>query len=151
MGDKKPPITGPFEDTESIDVATLVTDVTSSGSFDVTQFRTTSFGKLLHALPVPALLIDESYRIIFANQACRKINPAHEKLLDAPVSEMFYGPEAAEKIQSVLKEVFSTRKAQSFEAMLGIQGAGMWGPLVFSIGKGRRQAVAISRRRGSHS
>ncbi len=129
MGDKEPPITGPFEDTESIDVATLVTEVTSSGSFDVTQFRTTSFGKLLNALPVPALLIDDSYRIIFANQACSKINPEHEKLLDAPVAEIFYGPEAAEKIQSVLKDVFSTRRAQTCEAVLGTHGAGMWGRL----------------------
>ena len=129
MGDKKPRIAGPFEDTESIDVATLVTEVTSSGSFDVTQFRTTSFGKLLHAIPVPALLIDESFRVIFANQACSKINPELDQLLDAPVAEIFYGPEAARKIQSALKEVLSTRKAQTCEAMLGTKGAGMWGRL----------------------
>ncbi len=129
MGDKTPRITGPFEDTESIDVATLVTDVTSSGSFDVTQFRTTSFGKLLHALPVPALLVDESCRIIFANQACKKINPDPETLLDSPVTAIFCGPVVAKKTQSMLKKVLSTRKPQTREAMLGTGGAGMWGRL----------------------
>ena len=129
MGDKKPPITGAFEDTESIDVATLVTEVTSSGSFDVTQFRTTSFGKLLQALPVPSLLIDESFRIIFANQACSKINPDYEKLIHAPVTEIFYGPGAAKKLQSVLEDVLSTRKAQTCEALLGSQETAMWGRL----------------------
>ena len=54
MKKSKTPLKGPFEDTESIDVTTLVAEVTSSGSFDVTQFRTTSFSKLLQALPVPS-------------------------------------------------------------------------------------------------
>ncbi len=75
MGDERPPFTGPFEDTESIDVASLLTeDVTSSGSFDVSQFGSTSLGKLMQALPIPALLVDRTHRIVFANQASGKID-----------------------------------------------------------------------------
>ena len=88
MKNSKTPLKGPLEDTDSIEVSTFAADVTLSGSFDVSQFRTTSFSKLLHALPVPALLIDDSHQIIFANQACRKINPDPEKLLGSPAAEM---------------------------------------------------------------
>ena len=131
MKNNKTPLKGPFEDTESIDVATLVTDVTSSGSFDVTQFRTTSFSKLLQALPVPALLIDESHRIVFANRACGKINSDPEKLLGSPVAEMSHVSGASKKIQSLLEDVFSTRKPQTCDAVLGTAETGMWGRLFF--------------------
>ncbi len=49
MKKSKTPLKGPFDDTASIDVTTMVAEVTSSGSFDVTQFKTTSFSKLLQA------------------------------------------------------------------------------------------------------
>ena len=131
MKNGKTPLKGPFEDTESIDVTTLVTEVTSSGSFDVTQFRTTSFSKLLQALPVPALLIDESHQIIFANRACRKINSDPEKLLGSPAGEMSHASGGSKEIQSLLEDVFSTRKPQTCDAVLGTAGTGMWGRLFF--------------------
>ncbi len=131
MKNSKTPLKGPLEDTESIDVATLVSDVTLSGSFDVTQFRTTSFSKLLHALPVPALLIDDSHQIIFANQTCRKINPDPEELQGVPAVEISHAPGVSAKIQSLLENVFSTRKPQTCDAVLGTAETGMWGRLFF--------------------
>ena len=53
------------------------------GSFYVNEVQTSSLGKLLQALPLPVLLIDKGYRIIFANQACERISPAYEKVLGA--------------------------------------------------------------------
>lgn len=131
MKNNKTPLKGPVEDTESIDVTTLVTDVTSSGSFDVTQFRTTSLSKLLEALPVPALLIDELYQIIFTNKACGKVNPDPEKLLGACAAKMSQASGASQKIQSILEDVFFTRKPQTCDAVLGNAQAGMWGRLFF--------------------
>jgi len=131
MKKSKTPFKGPFEDTESIDLTTLVAEVTSSGSFDITQFRTTSFSKLLQALPVPALLIDESHRVIFANRACAKINPDPEKLLGAPAAEMSQDSRASKKIQSLLEDVLLTRKPQTCEAVLGTAQTAMWGRLFF--------------------
>jgi PAS domain S-box-containing protein len=125
------PQKGPFEDTESIDVTTLATEVTSSGSFDVSQFKATSFSKLLQALPVPALLIDESHRIVFANQSCSKINPDPEKLLGSPAAEMALASSASKKIQSLLEDVFSTRMPQTCDAVLGPAETGLWGRLFF--------------------
>jgi PAS domain S-box-containing protein len=131
MEDSKTPLKGPFEDTESIDVTNLATDVTSSGSFDVKQFGTSSFSKLLHALPVPALLIDESHRIVFANQACRKINPDPEKLLGFPAAEMSDVSGVSERIQSALEQASSSRKPQTCDALLRIAKDGMWARLSF--------------------
>ena len=131
MKNSKTPLKSPFEDTESIEVTTLATDVTLSGSFNLTQFRTTAFSKLLHALPVPALLIDDSHQIIFANQACRKINSDPEKLLGSPAAEMSRVSGASKEIESLLEDVFSTRKPQTCEAVLGTAETSMWGRLFF--------------------
>ena len=131
MKNSKTPLKGSLEDTESIEVSTFAADVTQSGSFDVSQFRTTSFSKLLHALPVPALLIDDSNQIVFANQACRKINPDPEKLLGCLAAEMSRDSEASKGIESLLENVFSTRKPQTCEAVLGTAESGIWGRLFF--------------------
>ena len=131
MKDSKTPSGGPLEDTESINVTSLVSEVTSSASFDVRQFKTTSFSKLLQALPIPALLIEESHRIIFANRACRKIDPDPEKLLGVTVTEISLASGGSRKIQSLLEEVLATRKPQTCEALLGTSKSGMWGRLFF--------------------
>jgi PAS domain-containing protein len=86
MKGKKTSGRGDFEDTQSIpiDFGTFLSeDVSSSGSFYVNEVQTSSLGKLLQALPIPVLLIDKGYRIIFANHACERISPAYEKVLGA--------------------------------------------------------------------
>jgi len=144
MKNSKPPLKGPFDDTESIDVATLVTDVTVSGSFDITQFKTTSFSKLLQSLPVPAILIDESHRIVFANRASGKINSDPEKLLGSPAATMSRVSQATKKIQSLLEDVFSTRRSQTCDALLGTAKTGMWGRLFFrSVRLEQRRLVLL--------
>jgi PAS domain S-box-containing protein len=122
---------GSLEDTESIEVTTFAADVTQSGSFDITQFRKTAFSKLLHALPIPALLIDDSHQIIFANQACRKISSDPEKLLGLPAAEISLFSAASKGLKSLLENVLSTRKGQTCEAVLGTSETGMWGRLFF--------------------
>lgn len=127
----KTPLKGPFEDTESIDVTNLATDVTTSGSFDVTQFRTSSFSKLLHAFPVPSFLIDDSRRIIFANQACRKICPNVERLLGSPAADLSSVSAVSKRIQSLLEEAYATRKPQTCDALLRTAKDDMWARLSF--------------------
>ncbi len=143
MKNSKTPLKGPPEDTDSIEVSTFAANVTLSGSFDVSQFRTTSFSKLLHALPVPALLIDDSHQIIFANQACRKINPDPEKLVGAPAAELPLVSAASREIESLLESVFSTRKPQTCEAALGTAESSMWGRLFFRSVRLDRKRLAL--------
>jgi hypothetical protein len=55
--------------TQTIDLGPFLTqDLYSTGSFDLSAMEGTSVGKLLDALPIPALLIDERHDIGFANQ-----------------------------------------------------------------------------------
>jgi len=132
MKDCKTPFTDSVEDTESINVTTLVTEeVTSSGSFDLTQFRTTSFGKLLQAFPVPALLIDESHHIVFANQASAKVKSMSGDLVDSPVDAITSDPESLKLVNSAVEEVLTTRKPRSCEGILGTEEATIWGRLFF--------------------
>ncbi len=132
MGNCRPPRGDSFESTESIDVGDLlIEDVTSSGSFDLMQFGTTPFGKLLQALPVPVLLIDRSFRIIFANRACGKINAEYERFVSGPVDVISSDTHSIKIVRSHLKEVFSTRKPQTCEAVLRTGRIGVWGRLSF--------------------
>ncbi len=132
MKNTKTPLKDPFENTESIDVTSLANDVTSSGSFDVKQFRTSSFSKLLQAFPVPALLIDESHTIIFANRACRRINPDPERLLGSRATEMAGASGGSERIQFALEETSSSRKPQTCDAFLMTDKNGIWARLSFT-------------------
>jgi hypothetical protein len=61
--------------TETIDVATVHTDAMArSGSFRVSGFQAAGFHQLLNAVPIPAMLVDQSYSVIFANESSEKIN-----------------------------------------------------------------------------
>lgn len=134
MKGKKTSGRGDFEDTQSIPIdfgKLLSEDVSSSGSFYVNEVQTSSLGKLLQALPIPVLLIDKGYRIIFANQACERISPAYEKLLGANLSALSPNPTAAREIEIVAAEVFSSRKPRVHQALLGIEGRKIWGRTYF--------------------
>ncbi|MBI4964280.1 MAG: sigma 54-interacting transcriptional regulator [Desulfomonile tiedjei] len=134
MKPDKPPSGGDFEDTESIaiDFATLLTeDVSTSGSFYVKGVQTSSLGKLLQALPIPALLIDQTHCIIFANEACGRMSPSYEKVLAAPITAICPDPATAKEIQLVTEEVFSTRKPRAYQAALGIENKRIWGRMFF--------------------
>ena len=134
MKDKKPADGSDFNDTQSIpiDFTTLLTDdISSSGSFYVKGVQTASLGKLLQALPIPALLIDQAYRIIFANQACGRIGPAYDKIVGTQISELFPNPSQVGDVERVVEEVFSTRKPQVHQSLLGIGSNRIWGRMYF--------------------
>jgi PAS domain S-box-containing protein len=125
---------GDFEDTQSIaiDFADFLTaDMSSSGSFYVNEVETSSLGKLLQAFPIPALLIDSTHHIIFANQACVRLSPAYEKILGAPLSSLCPHPDTALEIQFLVEQVFSRRKPRVHQGLLGADENRMWGRIHF--------------------
>jgi len=131
--------------TETIDLASLLTkDVSTTGSFDIrSEIWTTTFGKVLQALPIPALLIDANYHVIQANQACSKISSTCEMLLDAPFSDLFAESQPCEKVQPLLEEVFASRKTQVAEATLKIAGRKIWARMTFRSLRIMRDRVAL--------
>ena len=121
------------EHTETIDLANLFSmNVTTSGSFDVRgDIWATTFGKLIQALPVSAMLVDPSCKIIVANQACRRIHSDHEKIVGRSFSDLYPDPAASSKAESIVIKVFETRKPRRFEGALRIGSRQIWGRTTF--------------------
>lgn len=118
--------------TESIQVAAAVSDsMTSSGSYRVTQFQVASFHSLLNALPIPAILVDQTYSIIFANEASEKINIDSRKMRGGPFFSMFPDHREGLAVQAVIDRVFSERKRHVCDTCLQVKGRRMWGRMHF--------------------
>jgi len=123
--------------TETIDLTSLLMDdVYASGSFDLSSVGSTAFGKLLDALPMPAILIDQWYSVGFANQSCGKITPDYRKLRGVPFLDLVPRPVDSERAQALadktellLERVFSTRKPRVAEAILEIHKNRIWAKL----------------------
>jgi len=141
----RPPILDSFDETDSIDLAHFLTDeVTSSGSFDVRGVQATPFGKLLQGIPIPALLIDRSFCIVFANNACTKISAEYGKTLGSPLSGIFPDLATAGQARSIIEEVFSARTPRVHEAILQIEKNRIWGRMHFrSLRIGEERAVLL--------
>ena len=121
------------DSTDTIDLQSLFTkDLTQSGSFDIRgELLASTFGKVIQAFPVAAMLIDKSYRIMVANQACRKISEDYEYILDTSYGDLFTDPAAVKKGEAVLEQVFTTRKPVAYEAKLQIGDNRIWGRMTF--------------------
>jgi len=128
-----------------VDLTSVFTEnVTDSGSFSFTGVKRTWFGKLIQALPVPALLIDQSYKITFANQSWTRLNGNYRKLEGKPFSCLFPNPWVADEAESVAEKVFSTRKRATSQALLQIDKSKMWGRLHFrSVRLGTARSLLI--------
>jgi hypothetical protein len=132
--------------TQSIDLTSLFTkDLTTTGSFDVSSgIWTTTFGKVLQALPIPVLLIDTSYRTIMANQAWARIDKNDGETLYCPFSELFPTDSLAKKAQAILEEVFEQRKSRVAQATLEIGNQKIWTRMTFrSIRIGSERFVLV--------
>ncbi len=113
--------------TETIDLNKLFNrDVTASGSFDLRGVKSTSLGKLLQALPIPALLIDSGGYVTFANAACGKITSETHQDAFGHFSALFPDQVSAEKAATLVKQVFDTRRPQMDEALVQTADIKIW-------------------------
>lgn len=123
--------------TETIDLSSLFTrDVYTSGSFDLSGVGSTSFGRLLDALPLPALLIDRWHCVGFANQSCTKVSSDFTKILGTPFLDLLSRPresskvqELSNKMQALLEKAFAVRRPQTAEAILEMDQTKIWARL----------------------
>ncbi len=134
-----------LECTQTIDLTSVFTEeVTTSGSFSFGGVRRTWFGKLLQALPIPALLVDHSYSIIFMNEACRRISDDYSSVRGRAFDTLFENPWVAIEARELLEKVFSQRLRESIEAVLRIGEDKIWGRLYMrSIRLGTSRSVLI--------
>ncbi len=142
MDEKKTPIFGPSDEisesikqireqgvaTETIDLVNLVSSgqMTLSGSFDLRSVHESSLAKLLAVLPIPALLVDRSQTIVFANDIW--VNPVDKSksLEGAPLSSIFSGLEEAVKFDTLIEKVFSERKPVISNATMNLGKGPLW-------------------------
>lgn len=123
--------------TQTIDLSGLLcSDDDSQGTVDVSGVRSTSFGRLLDALPMPAILIDQLCRVVFSNQACAKLSCDYLYMPGNPFLDFVPRPSDKDKAQvladktlALLTRVFKTRRPLTAEAILEIHGKRIWARL----------------------
>lgn len=122
----------------------FATDLSTTGSFDLGIVAATSFGKLLNALPIPVMLIDWTYSVVFTNQACAAVSSDYKMIQGLPFESLVPRIRNAEKARSLVKAVFRTRKPQIADGILEIDARKIWGRLYFrSIRIGNERYVLL--------
>jgi len=118
--------------TESIDLDSLFKqDLTTSGSFDVSRIKQSSFGQLLMALPMPALLIGKSFGVRFCNEAWGKLTVDYKALVGRRFTDLCATAQETSVITAFLAEIFETRKPRVKEQRLLVLGRLVWARVYF--------------------
>ncbi len=131
--------------TESLDLSRFTVDeLSATGTFSFTGITRTWFGKLVQALPIPALLIDQSGIISFVNQCWERITTEHDELLGESLASLFPNAWAARGAQSVIQKVFSSRKPETYHAIIQVKETRIWARMHFrSIRMGESKSLLI--------
>lgn len=104
---------------ETIDLSRLFhEDLSSSGTFNLAGVESTALGRLLQALPIPAVVIEKSGHVVFLNRYCEKVSPDYHKVHGSHFTALLPDETAARQAESVIKRVFSTRSEQVVEGRL---------------------------------
>lgn len=115
---------------EAVDPPILVPrNATGSGNPDVQESGSAPLGQLLQAIPVPALLIDQSRRAIFANREWDQILPEKETFYGLPVAGTARDPGATPNDRYGIEDFFSMATTQACEEVVGTEETEVWGRL----------------------
>ena len=124
------PLEGQVITAETLRLGTAaVQEMTETGSFDIGVARGTSLIRFLRALPIPVMMIDQSYTVVFLNEACSRISDNYAALADESFMSLFPHPNAAIKAQGLIQQIFLDRKARTGEAIVQMGENRIWGRL----------------------
>ena len=113
--------------TLSIEIDPLLPrELTDSGSHDLRWIRDVSFGKLLESIPIPTLLVDGFFNIVFFNKAFLKIEDESAHVSGSPFSSLFPSPTDKAEVLSALSKVLHDRKTHVLESSLLLNGRTLW-------------------------
>jgi two-component system, cell cycle sensor histidine kinase and response regulator CckA len=130
--------------THTIDLQTLVDELSASVVLDFSNIRQTSFGKLLESIPIPVLLIDESCKIIFVNNAWQKVSLNYQIILGRPFSSIFTRRSVARAVNSVVEKAFMTRRPLVASTVLEVDESRIYGRVHFrSLKMGGDRALIV--------
>lgn len=116
--------------------------LTETGSFDLGWISMASFGKLIHAIPMPILLVDTIGQIEFANNAFLRFCAGGNK----PESffSLFLDDVTVQDIKNVIETLLTLRKPQLREELIRINGVDLWSRMSFrSIRFGIERAILV--------
>jgi PAS domain-containing protein len=120
------------------------TNLTSSGSFDLGIMAAASFCKLLDVLAIPALLVDWTYSVVFANKSCARVMNNVKSIEGVPFPSLVPRSANAEKAQMLIRKVFRSRRPQVAEGILELEARKIWGRLYFcSVRVGPERYVLV--------
>ena len=112
--------------------------------FDLRGLETTSLGKLLHTIPIPALLVDGACAIAYANQASEAAGFHAAPRQPGSFSLLFADAVAASSAETLVKKVFATRRSEVIEAPLKKGKSHLWGRMhLRSLRVGKRRSVLV--------
>ncbi len=125
------------EPTQSIDLQWLLSaDAAQSGVFDLSDIGSTAFGKLLDALPVPVLLVDQWFCVASVNASCEKLSANYREIKGSRFTDLLPNPDDAarattlrSKTVTLLEGVLSDRRPRRAEAILEIEKRRIWARL----------------------
>jgi hypothetical protein len=129
----------PSTPTSTIDLNALFgPDVSATGMFDLGGIGSTELGKLLEALPVPVLVINQWFCIAYANESCTRLSPDYRYIIGLRFTDLLPTTKDAGRANSLagkavklLESVMSERKPRNAEAILEIDGRRVWARLHF--------------------
>ncbi len=115
------------EGTQTVDLTKAFTEeVTATGSFAFSGVEKTWFGKLLQALPTPALLIDQSLRIVYVNQSLRSLWSSSDIFGGKPFTRLFPDAAMSRQAKSVSERVLQTRRRASMQGLVEYGSSKVW-------------------------
>ncbi len=119
--------------TATIDLSGLLSqDTSDSGTFVIdSEIWTTTFGKIMQALPISAFLVDTSGTIRGLNQACARIGPDYVQLEGSTFADLFRSPLVKQRAQSLVELIFSDRRPRAWEAGFEASKQRMWARFSF--------------------
>jgi PAS domain S-box-containing protein len=134
-----------FQQTQSIHLDSLFSqDVTSTGSFSFTGLDQTWFGKMIQALPIPALLVDQSANIIFMNTSWSRVSPEYEGMTGKPLSSLFANVWIAKEAESLTQKVLAARQPEFTQGVVQIGDTRIWGRLHFrAVRVGTNKSILV--------
>jgi PAS domain-containing protein len=109
---------------------TLPTNTFPTAGFDLSGVGRASLLEVLDALPLPVILVDRDYTIVFCNEACATICADYRRLEGRPFTDLAPRPLDedrarlfAETAKALLTRAFTTGVSQSTEGVLEIDRA----------------------------
>jgi len=114
--------------TETIDLTGLLKrNITLTGSFDLRGVEARALTKLLDSLPMPALLVDHTCAVAFANEFWDKTIEDGDRIQGRPLRDFFPNPAQAQHVQDLLEVTFADRKPRTRRLALNTRFRQLWG------------------------